>query len=282
MAVRPGVIGASNILQKRISLPESAFTPANENSAYIFNTNATTTIGSGATAVTVTKRTANNDPAGQPNPQNPWVPPTYDSVTQSMTFSGTQSLAYLDTDTLHVYPPYSCQVDFRPSVVNKTTMYIVNNGQGGGIGWEEFVIYLNNDNAMISTCAANNGEGGNAASGPPYTAYYNLGKVMINTWNRVGVMWYNVGGTLNESTGIYTGGTNYMRGYLNDIEIFTRPLNGQAWTGAGGTKTAESGRLPWNSPNGICIGNDSANFGTTFFQGSIRNFFIGRTLFWPI
>lgn len=284
MAVLPGIVGVQNALQKTVGLPSSAFTAANSASSYVFTTASTATIGSGGTAVTVTRRTASNVPNGQPGPQNPWINPGYDG--SSMIFSGTQSVAYLDNNSLHVVPPYSCQVDFKPSVLNKSTMYVVNNGQGGGIGWEEFTIYCNNDNIFISTCAASDGsDGGSSASGPPYTAYYYLGKAQIGAWHRVGVMWYNVGGTYNSSTNTYTGGTNYIRGYLNGEQKWQRPLNGTAWTNpidTGRSFSTQSARLPYNSVNGIVLGNDNANFTNTFFEGSIRNFFIGRTLFWTI
>lgn len=272
MAVRPGIVGIQNFYGKQVGTP--ATTTSNATSAYVYTKSSSTdSVGNPVTGTTYTlSKIPTSNPYGNAN----WVYP--DTVNNAMVFTGTQSVAYSDDNRLHVVAPYSCQVDFNTTTVSKASQWIVDNGQGSGIGWEEFIIYLSNNSLIVSTCASNGAEGGSTASGPPYNAHYTLGNVVPNTWYRVGVMWYNVGGTYNSGTNTYTGGTNYIRGYLNGEIKFQRALDGTAALG----QTAQSGRMPYNSGNGIAIGNDNANYPTTFFQGSIRNFFIGRTLFWPI
>lgn len=244
MAVLPGIVGSANFPGRYLALP--AVTPANQGSYYTFSTGNTTTMGS----VTLTKTTTTY--------QQAWVPPSYDSVSDTLTFNGTtQSIAYVANSDIHVAPlDFSLQFDFNPSRLTGH-QYLVNLGQGYGRGYPELVVDLSNTGLGVNFSTANDGNSNKA---------YSLGTVAVNNWYRVGIMFYNVGGTKNQSTGVITGGTNYLRAYVNgEVKL----------------QTSISG-LPWTSTAGIAFGNDNANYGTTFFQGKMKSIFIGKTRFWNI
>lgn len=236
MVVRPGFF-SSNLIGKQAGAP--ATTPANSASGYVFSTG-NTTIGS----VAVTARNGN----GASGPA--WVDPTYDSSSNTMTFDGTaQSLGYVyGGASIHVAPaPFSLQVDFN---VDRVTghQYVVNMGQGNGLGYPEFIVDLSNASLTIQMNSSSSG------SGPMAVTISN--NIQVGQWYRVGAMVYITGAS-----------TVNIRCYLNsEVKVQT-------------TLPA----LPYNtSTAGIAIGNDNGNFPSTFFKGKIRNFFLGKTLFWPI
>lgn len=252
MTLRAGFFVA-NLPGKQAGAP--ATTTANSSSSYVFSTGTTSNIGS----VVVTKRTDYS-----------FQLPGYDAPTNTLTFNGSQGIAYYANSNLHVQPlPYSIQVDFNTSQNSLGTSYIVNQGQGNGTGWPEVCIVLNQSNLNVYTATNNTGTGSQQA------AFYIAQNIQINTWYRVGVMFYN------------TGGSNYVRFYLNGIEQYTHRYQGisfqrDPFDPSRGTNAAASDGLPWQSTNGIALGSDNRNDPNSHFQGSIRNFFAGKTLFWPI
>lgn len=247
MTIRPGFFSA-NLSGKQVGAP--ATTTANSGSSYVFTTNNTTTFGS----VTVTRKSGFTAPSVSNN---------------EMIFTGTQGIAYLDNDQLHVTPPYSVQVDFYTTQTSKGTAYIWNNGQGNGIGWPEAVIVLNGANLNMYTSS-------NSAGTSTYQARFAIAtNIQANTWYRVGVMWYTVSST------------NYVRFYLNGSIVYTHQYSGTSFAAdpnnpGGGTNTSTSDALPYNSSNGIAIGSDNNNDSSTRWEGKIRNVFVGKTLFWSI
>jgi len=248
--IRPGILAVTNTLGKQVGVP--ATTEANANSAYVFSTGDTTFGG-----VAVVKKTTGGE--------NAWQDPSYDNTTGIMTFSGAESMAYLDTDELHTATPYSVQVDFNTTTTTQALQYIINNGQGSGIGWEEFTVTVGYNNLRIHTCA-------NAAGGTTYEAVYDVSVIEPNTWYRFGLMFYN------------SGGMNYLRTYLNGIVKNQVTLDGKS-NSSGYLNVTNKGTavaMPYNSSNGIAIGNDNVNFTGSFFNGQIKDLFIGKTLFWPI
>lgn len=253
MTIRPGFFSA-NISGKQLGAP--ATTTANSGSSYVFVPSAsTTTFGS----ITVTKKTT--------SPNGSWTEPTLSN--NELTFNGSQGIAYLDNDQLHVAPPYSVQVDFYATQVAKSTAYIWNNGQGNGIGWPEAVVALNGSSLNMYTSS-------NSLGGTTYQARFAIkSNIQVNTWYRLGIMWYN------------TGGSNYVRFYLNGSALYTHQYSGTAFypdpfNQTGGQNTSTSDGLPYNSGNGIAIGSDNANDPASRWEGKIRNVFVGTTLFWSI
>lgn len=116
-------------------------------------------------------------------------------------------------------------------------------------------------------------------------ARWDYDQVQANTWYKVGLMWYNIGGTLNPTTLAYTGGVNYIRGYLDDVIKFDIALDGTAKSSgyAGVTNPATAVKIPYvNTNSGISIGCDYVNVPSLNFRGQMRNIYVGRTLLWPI
>lgn len=253
MAVLPGIVASANVGGRQYALP--ALTTANQNSAYVFSTAATTTLGS----VTVTKRTGGGGGGG--TSQN-WADPGYNSTNNSMTFNGTnQAIAYKPNSQLQIAPlPFSFQVDFYTT---KTTgnQYIVNLGQGNSVGWPCFqVMIMNGGNIELKQATTNDGSNQLA---------WTFATVVANKWYRLGVMYYRVGTS------------NYVRVYLNG-EIKLQVLLGTSATNASG-----QGGIPravdTTGTAGLAFGSDNANTANYNFQGEMRNiFFDNEVQFWPI
>lgn len=255
MSVLPGVAGSINAQQKSIVvLPATNATSAPY--AYTPSVGATAVIN----GVTLTKKTT-VDQAASGNRSLPWKAPTITS--NIMSFDGTQSICYGDNTSLTTTVPYSGQVDFNTTTTARGAQYILNNGEGFGIGWCEWAIQLLGD---VLTLGTNSNQ---LASGQ---AYYDFARVRPNEWYRVGFMFFN------------TGGTNYVRGYLNGVQKFQFALIGQASvsTVRGATNQAVSNTMPANAPNGISIGGDANNYDGRMYYGQVRNVIVGKQLFWSI
>lgn len=247
MVVPAGIIASGNVPGKQVSLP--AFTAANSTSAYVFTTATTANLGE----ITVTRKTGGAFGTG--------TTPGYDSTSAIMTFNGTtQAMAYEPSSTVQVAPlPFSFQVDINPAKVTGS-QYIVNLGQGNGVGWPCWQISIGNGNITMTQATANNNVG---------LQTWTLSPAVIGKWYRIGVMYYRIGTS------------NYVRAYVNG-EVKLQQLLGSNASNTGGL-----GGLPRtvevvSTMAGLTFGNDGANATGYNFQGQMRNIFFGKTLFWPI
>ena len=248
MVVRPGFF-SSNLIGKQAG--GSPITPANQTAGYVFSTGTTTQLGT----ITVTKKTGGSFPSN--------TIPTYDTPSSTMTFNGTnQAMAYAPNAEVQVAPvPFSFQVDFNTTKLTGN-QYIVNLGQGNGVGWPCWQVSIGNPGQLYMVQATQDGGVGMST--------YNIAIIAANKWYRLGVMYYRVGTT------------NYNRVYLNG-EVKVQTTLGTSTTNAGGqgglprtTQTSDS------SQAGLTFGNDGANASGYNFQGQMRNIFFGKTAFWTI
>ena len=223
-------------------------TSLNQNSAYVFSTG-NTTIGS----VTVTKRTATN--GGQA-----WSNPTYDATSSTMTFNGTnQAVAYLPNSQIQVAPlPFSFQVDFNTDKITGN-QYIMNLGQGNGVGFPCLHIILNGSTLNLTKGTTN-------ATGSSTT--YNVGTVAAGQWYRLCVMFYRVNTT------------NFLRVYLNGVVTLQQTIGTSTTNAAGQGGIPRS--VPTNGTAGLAFGSDNANYSGYNFKGKLRYIFMGNSAFWAI
>ena len=248
---------ATNMLGHQASSPAS--NTLNSASAITLNIGSSLSVPGCSATITITTPTSSYS---APN-----VLPTLSNGV--MSFNGAQSIIYADNTALHVTAQYSVQFDFMASTVAPAYQYIMTSGEGYGIGWPEFSCVLEGNEFLVIT------NSNNAASGEAYYEYST--NIKTNTWYRVGFMFYN------------TGSQNYIRCYLNGSNIFQRAIaaygsNGTAHNSnlTGLAITAAADAMPYTSSNGLALGNDCNNYTGRFFTGSIRNFFIGKHLFWAV
>ena len=165
----------------------------------------------------------------------------------ALSFNGTQIIRYTDGTPWRVTPPYSVQFEFLLTR-NDVDQWLFNIGEGYGAGWPELsVVSFANNNGVISYTNSNNTAGGQQAG-----TLIGTGKLVTNRWYTVGVMMYTNSGTR-------------FRGYLDGAQVFDIPIT-----------------APYDSTNGMSIGGDAIKNSTRMLYGSIRNFSVAKTLFWPI
>lgn len=165
----------------------------------------------------------------------------------ALSFNGTQIIRYTDGTPWRVTPPYSVQFEFLLTR-NDVDQWLFNIGEGFGAGWPELsVVSFANNNGVISYTNSNNTAGGQQAG-----TLIGTGKLVTNRWYTVGVMMYTNSGTR-------------FRGYLDGAQVFDIPIT-----------------APYDSTNGMSIGGDAIKNSTRMLYGSIRNFSVAKTLFWPI
>lgn len=164
-----------------------------------------------------------------------------------MNFTGTQNVRYSDqtsgtfAENWHVTVPYSIEMDAM--IYDYEARWIGTSGEGYGAGWPEWNIVSSGNGFSFNSSSTNNGND---------TTGIFANNVALNQWYRFGLMFYN-------------NGTNRVRGYLNDNQVFD---------------------LPWipsyNSSNPLGFGGDAIKNSGRQFKGRIRNVTIGRSLFWTV
>jgi len=275
MTFSPGTLGSTNLIGKQAGSP--AITTANSAYAYTPSTGSSTTIGS----ITVNKTTTVNQTASG-NQSYTWQVPALSNGV--FTLNGRTSIGYNLQTALHTQAPYSVQVDFKTTTTAKDVQFILDNGEGFGIGWSEWAFQLAGNCLHVGTNSRGQDYG---------QAWYDYALIQINTWYRVGLMFYNVGGTYNSGTKAWTGGQFYIRGYLNGEKKFQQALSPNNTVSQTGTQFTSSilgsavdyraVEMPQQASNGIVIGADANNYVNRMFYGQIRNIFIGPgQLFWSI
>lgn len=167
-------------------------------------------------------------------------------VGDALIFTGVEQLRYTDSSAWHVTAPYSVEFEFYSNVLNDDMM-LINIGQGNGIGYPEYMIWVNGSNGVEAQTASTNSSS--------TLQVYNLipnGTLQTNRWYRIGIMVYNDGALRH-------------RGYVNGIQTFDTTLT-----------------QPWNSPNGIAISGDNNAYPSVMIKGGMRNLRIAQSLFWKI
>lgn len=165
----------------------------------------------------------------------------------ALTFNGSQIIRYTDGTPWRVTAPYSVQFDFLMTRTD-VDQWLFNIGEGFGAGWPELsVVSFANNNGVISYTNYNNTAGGQQSG-----TLIGSGKLVTNKWYTVGIMIYNNSGTR-------------FRGYLDGAQVFDNSII-----------------TPYDSTNGMSIGGDAIKNSTRQFYGSIRNFSVAKTQFWPI
>lgn len=269
MGVLPGVAGSTNAQQKTVGLATSAVTALNTNSAYTPSATGPGVFGS----VSLPKLgTATN---------GTWTSPSISGGV--MSFGGNQAIAYSDNSdllrtTITSSQAYSVQVDLKTTTIAPVAQFVLNYGEGYGIGWSEWNFQINGNLLRLGTNSTQDADG---------QAWYDFARIRADEWYRAGFMFYMVGSQ------------NYIRLYLNGVQIFQRAI-GAAYTSAlpsnstartttaytssiGGVAIKQAAdRMPANSSNGVSLGNDYANYPQRAFYGSLRNVFVGKTNFWTI
>lgn len=291
-AVSPGVPqtaraffgGVRNVIIARNTLWDDN-TSSPTSYKYNYSSGTTATFG----YLTVNRKTATDSVNGGVA----WVLPSYDSPTDTLSFDGTQSIAYLNSPAQQISYAgtgsnsapqgiYQSSIQFEFNTIGKAGVQIpFDHASGPGVAWP--LAYFNlaqngsNYDLYVQTNANGTGSNGNAR--------WDYAQVQANTWYKVGLMWYNIGGTFNNNTKQYAGGMNYIRGYLDDVIKFDIALDSTAKSSgyAGVTNPATAVKIPYvNTNSGISIGCDYVNVPSLNFRGQMRNIYVGRTLLWPI
>lgn len=165
-----------------------------------------------------------------------------------MQFGGTQAIR-VDNSTGSSYPvthmtaPYSFEIEFFMN--SGDNRWIATNGEGFQAGWPEWSIIVSGGALVYNSSSTNNGNTTSATF---------LSSINFNQWYRVGFMFY-----------LDSQSKPRVRGFVNDVQKFD-------------VETTE----PYDSPNGIAIGNDFTRGNNRGFLGRIRNVWLANSLFWTV
>jgi len=178
-----------------------------------------------------------------------------------MSFNGTnQAIAYLPNADIQVAPlPFSFQIDFNMSTPT-AYQYLVNLGQGNGVGWPCWQVSVNNNSLILTQATEDGGDG---------MSSYTIADIQSNAWYRCGVMYYR------QDT------TNYLRVYLDNVVKVQETL-GTSSTNAGGEGGIPRTTSLASNMAGITFGNDGANAAGYNFHGQMRNIYLDHKEFWAI